>query len=355
MDNKTNPLITIVIPVYQAEKTIKRCISSIISSKAEIEIICVDDGSKDDSLAILQDLAKQNNRLTVIHQENAGAGAARNKGLSVAHGDYIMFCDADDMYLNNTVDLIADDINRFNADYLVFRRKIIKLDGEVVYWGNGDSPNILNCEWYDYFNNYILPRRHGFVVFTKVFKNNIIKRNNIRFENFKFGEDVWFILTYLIHAKSFIEDFRICYQQYVTEDSIVQSSYNNRFELNIECLKKFASSYPSEAELIKPFIIDYKMHCLTFSQEFILKGPDGSSFKEKLKLSKILFSKKEVKNAISQYLELHPDMSYINKKMYNDILHGNYFTFYFFKYLIPGNIKKTIKNLIAIFIPRLHK
>ena len=91
---------SIIIPVYNSSKTIQKSIESVCIScekiSSDYEIICVDDGSKDNSLELLQQLAKENFKLVVIHQENAGAAAARNTGLERAKGTYIAFNDSDD-------------------------------------------------------------------------------------------------------------------------------------------------------------------------------------------------------------------------------------------------------------------
>lgn len=91
------PKISVIIPVYNAAEYISESVTSILQqSYSDIQVICVDDGSKDDSGAILDKLAAQDNRLVVIHQQNAGVSASRNNALKVATGEYVMFVDADD-------------------------------------------------------------------------------------------------------------------------------------------------------------------------------------------------------------------------------------------------------------------
>ena len=96
-------LVSVVIPVYNSENTIQRCIESVVISLERVsedyEIICVDDGSKDNSLQLLNEIAANNAKIIVINQENAGAAAARNKGLEIAKGDFIAFNDSDDEWL----------------------------------------------------------------------------------------------------------------------------------------------------------------------------------------------------------------------------------------------------------------
>lgn len=98
-------LVSIIIPVYNSSKTIFRCIESVVVSVEKItndyEIICIDDGSVDDSLQKLKEIASDNEKIIVIHQENSGAATARNKGLDLAKGNYIAFNDSDDEWLEN--------------------------------------------------------------------------------------------------------------------------------------------------------------------------------------------------------------------------------------------------------------
>ena len=89
--------ISVIVPVYNVEKYLKRCLNSLVNQTyTNIEIICVNDGSKDNSLNILNEYAQKDNRIVVISQENQGQGIARNKGLEIAKGDYIGFIDPDD-------------------------------------------------------------------------------------------------------------------------------------------------------------------------------------------------------------------------------------------------------------------
>ena len=89
--------ISVIVPVYNAERYLPRCIESILSQTySDWQLVLVDDGSKDMSLKMCMSFAQKDKRILVIHQENAGAGAARNTGLSRAQGDYIVFIDSDD-------------------------------------------------------------------------------------------------------------------------------------------------------------------------------------------------------------------------------------------------------------------
>ena len=94
-----NPKVSVVVPVHNTEQYLRQCLDSLVSQTLrEIEIICVDDGSSDGSLAILQDYAALDSRVCIIEQESVGAGPARNAGLDAALGEYIAFLDSDDFF-----------------------------------------------------------------------------------------------------------------------------------------------------------------------------------------------------------------------------------------------------------------
>ena len=113
-------LISVIVPVYNSEKTIRRCIESVIISLEKVtndyEIICIDDGSTDDSLKLCNDLSSKNSHIVIIHQENTGVATARNRGLEIAKGEYIAFNDSDDEWTENHVQLLKQGLDS-NKDY----------------------------------------------------------------------------------------------------------------------------------------------------------------------------------------------------------------------------------------------
>lgn len=114
--------ISVIIPVYNAEKHLEECIRSVCAQTVkDIEILCVDDGSSDGSLAILQRLAQEDPRVKVICQENAGAGAARNHGLRLARGKYLSFLDADDFFDSHMLEKAFEKAEAEQAELVVFK------------------------------------------------------------------------------------------------------------------------------------------------------------------------------------------------------------------------------------------
>ena len=97
MNDEVTNMISIVIPVYNTEKYLERCINSILTNTYKnIEVICVDDGSTDNSLSCLQKMAERDNRLVIISQENQGVSVARNTGMALVTGEFVVFVDSDD-------------------------------------------------------------------------------------------------------------------------------------------------------------------------------------------------------------------------------------------------------------------
>lgn len=115
----TNPLITIIVPVYNAEKYLERCIQSILSQTfSDFELVLVDDGSTDNSPSMCDCYMERDNRVHVVHQTNAGVSAARNKGIDAAKGEFISFIDADDWVEREMYQTLYDEASRKEADYV---------------------------------------------------------------------------------------------------------------------------------------------------------------------------------------------------------------------------------------------
>ena len=124
------PFISVIIPVYNSEHSIKRCVDSVtVQNYQNFELILVDDGSKDGSGAMCDNFAAQDNRVHIIHQKNAGAGAARNAGLTMAKGEYIVFVDSDDMIRQGYFEALAkhdEDVVFVNVDNIDEHGRLVK-------------------------------------------------------------------------------------------------------------------------------------------------------------------------------------------------------------------------------------
>ena len=128
------PLVSIIVPVYNVERYIKRCVDSLQGQTLQnIEIILVDDGSKDNSGRLCDEFAQQNSKIHVIHKQNAGQGLARNDGLNIAKGRYVLFIDSDDFIEPDTCEKLSDRMEREQADLCSFGYQIETPQGELFY------------------------------------------------------------------------------------------------------------------------------------------------------------------------------------------------------------------------------
>lgn len=189
------PLISIIVPVYNSGTFINRCLYSIsIQTYNNIEVWCVDDGSKDDSLSICREWEKRDNRYHVVHQENKGVSCARNAALNHILGEYVLFIDSDDFIDKNY-------IRSFKLGY------DISLQGYTVYASDGCqiSKKQLYKELIIKQNagEFLIKKRINTAPWCKLLKRSIIEDNNIRFpESLSYGEDSVFLYEYLSHSKT---------------------------------------------------------------------------------------------------------------------------------------------------------
>lgn len=218
------PFISIIIPVYNASKYIKRCLYSIFdNSFSDYEIILINDGSTDDSLSICQQF--KDKRLTIISQQNQGVSTTRNTGLRHAKGKWISFIDADDFIKKNYLETLAlDAINNPDAKliqsgfYNSFERENTVVEQQY--------PDLLSKDAL-YNINQIRGIMHG-----KLFLRKIINEHNIEFDcNMIISEDIAFTMDYLIHVdyvkfSSYIGYFYRRHNQSTTGKKQIFPTYN---------------------------------------------------------------------------------------------------------------------------------
>lgn len=188
-------MISIIVPIYNAEPTLKKCIDSILTqSNHDFELILVDDGSKDASPAICDEYTKRDARVKVYHKENGGVSSARNLGLDYANGDWITFIDADDEVSNGYL----SDISRHSEDVIIkgYKKRFGKTIIESL-----STQDIITNSFLDFVSSYITSSLLRGPVY-KFYKKNIL--NNLRFlTDMKIGEDAWFVFNYLARCKTF--------------------------------------------------------------------------------------------------------------------------------------------------------
>lgn len=271
---KKNVKLSIVIPIYNAEKYLKKCIESIISNKdTEIEVILINDGSKDESNNICREYLFKDNRITYFNRENNGCSATRNFGIQKAKGEYVWFIDSDDYIEKDSIEKILKILGEKKSELLIFGyfnvrngkvlEKIIpkKIDTKLEVYSQME---IFNSPW------------------NKVYNLKLLKENNIFFpEDCHMGEDMAFNFKYLYFCKkiSIIEEG---FYNYVATGGVT-SNINKKKEifLAFDNIYKFyiqKKDFVKLKDILKEY---YKKHAIFYSYEMILTS--NLSKKEKLK------------------------------------------------------------------------
>ncbi len=203
----TNPKVSVIIPVHNAEEYLKECLDSVLKQTfREIEIICVDDGSTDSSADILAEYTKKDDRIIVIRQQNQYAGVARNSGMHIAKGEYLLFLDADDFFAPTLVETTyrqAKDLG--NVDIVLFgAQKYNNITGRYIA-----APNLLNRHLLpkqEVFSRMDLPDEFLLITtpspWTKLFRKEFILKENLEFQTFSNSNDVFFVFTALSLAET---------------------------------------------------------------------------------------------------------------------------------------------------------
>lgn len=290
---------SVIIPVYNAEKTINRCVNSILKqSFFDFEIILVDDGSPDNCPQICDSLEKKDDRIKVIHKKNGGLPSARNAGLDAAKGDYVLFVDSDDYVEDNYFELYE----RYDIKngLLVYTNRWIRNDKkEFCFRG---IRNDLNDKSAFIKVKYLIESRTINTVCTKKFDRALIEKYNLRFNSKTVpAEDFIFGINYLLYCediKIFNESVYICDQ--TDSNSISRGKKENLINIYpyiFDCAYDLISRFEfSESEKNELYIIWDRLHVESFGTCVMeeLKETEKSFFeikKEIRNLCEIFYSK----------------------------------------------------------------
>lgn len=199
------PKVSVIIPIYNSKSYLHQCLNTIVNQTLkDIEIICVDDGSTDGSTDILKVYANKDTRITILKQKNAGAGAARNKGLRIAKGEYLSFLDSDDFFELDMLEEAYKACVGENVDFVVFRADQF----------NNVSQKFLPSEWT--IRKELLPSKRPFCykdisknifrlfngwAWDKLYNREFVQSNNLLFQEQRTTNDLLFVFSALVKAK----------------------------------------------------------------------------------------------------------------------------------------------------------
>jgi glycosyltransferase involved in cell wall biosynthesis len=275
-------LISVIIPVYNVESVLAQTLDSVLGqTHRELEVICVDDGSTDGSRALLERYAAQDPRVRLLVQTNAGAGAARNRGLEVACGAYLSFLDADDSFEPEMLALAYQRCKRYDADFCLFdsdefgverwrtagpvtiNKKLLPLGEPVFNWRaiKGDVfRSMLGWAW------------------DKLYKTEFVRTHGLRFPEQHNTEDLYFVFAGLVLAKRItVLDKTLAHQRIRPSASLSKSRAQHPldFYASLNALHDLLERTDIFREL-EPDFINYALHYSLWS----LNSLPGEAFGE---------------------------------------------------------------------------
>lgn len=257
--------LSIIIPVYNGEKYLNNCLNSIekqIKGKNDVEVVLVDDGSKDQSGEICQKFSKKNNNISFFQQTNKGVAVARNIGLQKSHGAYICFIDSDDIISEGYIDFILDSIKKLNFDILMLNHK-------GFYNSTSNMTEINQCSSIYKIDKVsamksIEDPHWGSYLWNKIIKKYLF--NEIKFPEGRNYEDLAVIYQIFDKAQNFYKSDRIYYFYRQNPSSIMHTySAKNKYDLVIgeyELYNFFKKNYPEISGKSKQKLISCALICL---------------------------------------------------------------------------------------------
>lgn len=232
----SRPKISVIMPIYNQEKYLEKAILSCENQTLkDIEIICVNDGSTDNSLGILTDYAQKDKRIKIINQPNQSTGCARNNGLKIVRGEYVAFLDPDDYLEKNSLERLYKRAKEQNLDMLVFNFKKLNEQGGVItnydlgsrflnkYGVNTDKP----FNWHDIKPDVFTGTYPA--SWNKIYKTDFVKNSKLHFLNGTFGEDNVFVYGAILNAKKMGYSNEYHYNYVMHENSAI----NTRSDKNL--------------------------------------------------------------------------------------------------------------------------
>ena len=242
-------MVSVIVPVYNVEKYLEECLDSILGQTyKDLEVILIDDGSTDSSGSICDRYAEKDKRIKVIHKENGGLSDARNTGLDIINGDYVLFVDSDDLIKQNMIELLVDKMQKNNSEIVFFNAIIFydsnKNNDHYMLSENEYPP----CTGIEMFSERVRKLQWFPGVQFHFFTTDLLRREKLRFKKGMLYEDQLFTLSAYLNAK------KVCF--------INESLYYyraDRFD-SIMNIKPTVKNFKSYHLCIKGFISEKKKH-----------------------------------------------------------------------------------------------
>ena len=262
MTSAENIKISVVMPIYNAIEYLRTALDSVVSQTLrDIEIICVDDGSTDRSLDVLKDFQKADDRVRIITENNAGPSIARNKGLSRARGEYVIFLDADDFYEPTLLEklyecAVADELDIVIARFDIYNERKAKFESNI----SSDHSELFetnNVVTVSEFPDYIFQCTSGYV-WNKLYRRSFITDNELSFDpEVRVFEDTYFVMTSIAVASKIGK-----VREVLMHHRVYSEQTKNRL------FKKYYRQVPEIYTKIKDFLMHRGLY-IPLSQSFL--------------------------------------------------------------------------------------
>ena len=317
----TKPSLSIVVPVYNTEKYLRRCMDSIMNQTLkDIEIIIVDDGSKEECAVLCDEISKTDSRIKVVHKENGGLGFARNSGVEAATGEYIGFVDSDDYIERAMCEALYNAAKKHNADLAV--SGICFVGGNMFSESGADTRK----EYFeeetlflkDDMKNLLLgvigalpnepdDSHYGVSVCKNIFKTSVIREKGLSFlsERAILSEDTLFMVDYIKSAESAVGVPGAYYCYCRNEDSLSKSYKKDRFEKSVvfldELEKRIADTVNKDEYKLYLDRLTQGFGRILCSQEIMHARDNKIKFSHLKKRLKEICTEDKIQNVLKSY------------------------------------------------------
>lgn len=276
-----NPLISVIVPIYNVEKYLARCVDSIVNQTYKnLEIILVDDGSPDSCPQMCDDYAKKDSRIKVVHKKNGGLSDARNAGMAVAKGEYISFIDSDDYVSDDFFECLLDVMNKENSD--IAECSVVKFYEDNRFDEFSDDLSVKTYDTQDAMSALIAENPFHQHVWNKLYKTELVK--DIPYAVGKLNEDEFWTYQVFGRANKVSKLNKTMYYYFQRNSSIMGVGYNIRrldaLEGKANRQKYIENNFP---ELSTQAKIDLYGSCM-FAYQSVLKFMSGADKKNALEL-----------------------------------------------------------------------
>lgn len=272
---KKTPLISVIVPIYNLQDYLENSLESLWKQTFhDFEVICINDGSTDDSLSILEKIAQKYPQMRVIDKPNGGVSSARNIGLEEAKGDYVYFLDADDIMHPQLLEILVSQIQGYDADIACC--DYVKTE-DLSYIEFANYHDVKTNLYQDPFAKFLEKEKFfSYSLWTKLYKRSIIGKQ-VFSENIHYGEDLLFNLEYFSKIKNIVKIAVPLYFYAVRSSSCVNTAFNDKkaqsfINLLLEIYYKFR--YRPEYRLIRKNIS-------SLSAKFLIKNIYDTSMAKK--------------------------------------------------------------------------